>query len=83
MDGHSQIFYQLMSTEECLGYVFDPIQCGLFNVHLEYMRFSYEPEYEEADERFSRGLIEQSHSAKLCGPKEILVGSVDGQPSGV
>ncbi|KAJ5369035.1 uncharacterized protein N7496_008795 [Penicillium cataractarum] len=46
---------------------------------LDYMKWSNGRDYEEADELFSQGLITERHLAKLCGPNEIMVTTVDGQ----
>ncbi|CAI7568688.1 unnamed protein product [Penicillium pancosmium] len=44
-----------------------------------YMKWSNGRDYEEADELFSQGLVTERHLAKLCGPNEIMVTTVDGQ----
>ncbi|KAL4910568.1 P-loop containing nucleoside triphosphate hydrolase protein [Aspergillus multicolor] len=47
---------------------------------LGYMKWSNGPDYEEADELISQGLINQEHLAKLCGAGEIMVHDVDTHP---
>ncbi|KAK2788361.1 hypothetical protein FQN52_006685 [Onygenales sp. PD_12] len=47
---------------------------------LEYVKMSYGPQYDEADEMFSRGMVNQKHIAKLFSPHEIILSTEDGQP---
>ncbi|KAL4739348.1 P-loop containing nucleoside triphosphate hydrolase protein [Aspergillus similis] len=56
------------------------VQRRLLDAFLDYIRWSYGQDYEEADDILSQGLITQAHLAKLCAPKEIMVSDVNTHP---
>jgi hypothetical protein len=79
VDMLSHLLYQYRRLRENHTASITSEQRVLLDHLLDYMKWSNGRDYEEADELFAQGLITERHLAKLCGPNEIMVTTVDGQ----
>lgn len=76
----SQLLYHFDHKKERDSSLLDPGRRKLLDILIDYMKRSNQQDYEEADELFSQGLVTKKHLAKLCGPNELMVTSIEGQP---
>ncbi|KAK2746120.1 hypothetical protein FQN55_005749 [Onygenales sp. PD_40] len=74
---HRLYYYRRLRDKDTVD--LSSTQRQLMDGLLEYVKMSYGPQYDEADEMFSRGMVNQKHIAKLFSPNDIIVSTENGQ----